>query len=63
MVQAPVTTAARLGGCEPITLKEDLWIPKDSLVGHLSLELFDPGDYYNVDDTAHWARWELSYQF
>ena len=45
------------------TLKEDLWIPKDSLVGHLSLELFDPGDYYNVDDTAHWARWELSYQF
>ncbi len=36
---------------------------KDRLFGHLLLEVLKPGDYYNVDRTAYFARWELSYAF
>ena len=33
------------------------------LTGHLLAEVFKPGDYYNVEDTAHFLRWELTYAF
>lgn len=36
---------------------------KDQLSGHLLLEALDPGDYYNVDDLAYFARWEFVYGF
>lgn len=45
------------------TVGNDLWLPKDKLSGHLWLELLEPGDYYKVDDTAWFARWELAYAF
>ena len=36
---------------------------RDKLTGHLIAEVLDPGDYYNVDDTAHFLRWEFIYAF
>lgn len=36
---------------------------KDQLYGHLLAEVLDPGDYYNVDDTSYFLRWELVYSF
>ncbi|MBN1514054.1 MAG: alginate export family protein [Phycisphaerae bacterium] len=45
------------------TLAEKLLTEKDKLMGHLLVEVLDPGDYYNVDETAHFARWELFYAF
>ena len=45
------------------TLAEKLLTEKDKLSGHLLVEVLDPGDYYNVDETAHFARWELFYAF
>jgi hypothetical protein len=44
-------------------ITEGMLLEKDQLFGHLTLEIVDPGDYYNVDSTAHFARWELSYKF
>jgi hypothetical protein len=46
-----------------ITIKESLLKEKDKLFGHIILEVLEPGDYYNVDETAYFARWELSYAF
>lgn len=46
-----------------LKLKEGLLLEKDELFGHLTLEIVDPGDYYNVDATADFIRWELSYKF
>ncbi len=45
------------------TIAEKLLTSKDKLAGHLWLEVLEPGDYYKVDDTAYFARWELSYAF
>lgn len=45
------------------TIGENLLCKRDKLTGHLLLELLEPGDYYNVDDTALFARWELMYAF
>jgi hypothetical protein len=45
------------------TIKEKLLTRKDKLTGHLWLEMLEPGDYYKVDDTALFARWELAYAF
>lgn len=40
------------------------WVTdKDRLFGHLLLEVLEPGNYYEVSDTAYFARWELSYAF
>ncbi len=36
---------------------------KDQLYGHLLAEVLEPGDYYKVDDTAYFLRWELVYSF
>ena len=36
---------------------------KDKLTGHLLVEALEPGDYYKVDDTAYFARWQLAYEF
>ena len=46
-----------------ITLAQRVFTNKDRLFGHLLLEVFEPGDYYNVRKTAHFARWEISYEF
>lgn len=48
-----------------ITLGKGLLTSKDKLFGHLLLEVLEPGDYYglSVDETAYFARWELSYAF
>ncbi len=35
----------------------------DRIYGHVIAEVLDPGDYYNVDDTAYFLRWELVYSF
>jgi hypothetical protein len=45
------------------TLREKLLGKRDKLTGHLWLEVLEPGDYYNVDDTAWFARWQLVYEF
>ena len=44
-------------------LASSLLTKKDKLSGHITVEVLDPGDYYNVRRTAHFARWELSYAF
>ncbi len=44
-------------------LGKNLVMEGDELAGHILLELMDPGNYYNVDDTALFARWELTYRF
>lgn len=46
-----------------ITLGKGMLTAKDKLFGHLVVEVLEPGDYYNVDNTAHFARMELSYAF
>lgn len=45
------------------TIKEKWLTDKDKLAGHLWLEMVDPGNYYNVDDTAVFARWQVTYEF
>lgn len=49
------------------TLKEGLLRKgdkqQDKLFGHLLVEVLEPGNYYNVEDTAIFTRWELSYAF
>ena len=51
------------------TLRTDFVLAKgllgetDKLFGHLIAEYLEPGDYYNVDDAAHFLRCELSYAF
>lgn len=42
---------------------ENLLCKKDKLTGHLVFEALEPGDYYNVDSTALFARWQLNYEF
>ena len=39
------------------------WLPKDKLTGHLWVESFSPGHYYNEDATAFFLRWEFVYAF
>lgn len=46
-----------------LTLKENWFIPKDKLAGHLQIEVLEPGDYYTQDDTSVFLRWEVSYAF
>lgn len=36
---------------------------RDRLFGHLLAEVLDPGDYYRVDATAYFLRWEVTYLF
>jgi hypothetical protein len=45
------------------TLGEKLLTGSDKLTGHLLLEVLEPGNYYNVDDTSVFARWEFLYAF
>ena len=47
------------------TLRNDLDMKclTPGLKGHLLLELLEPGNYYNVDNTAYFARWEMTYAF
>jgi len=45
------------------TIGENLLVSKDKLSGHLWLEVLDPGNYYKVNDTAHFARWQMVYEF
>ncbi len=45
------------------TIRESILGKKDKLTGHLWLEVLEPGDYYKVDDTAWFARWQLAYEF
>ncbi len=45
------------------TLKEGMLSKKDKLTGHVLVDWLEPGNYYNVDDTAVFARWEISYAF
>jgi hypothetical protein len=44
-------------------LAEKLLSEHDKLMGHVTVEVLDPDDYYLVDDMAHFARWELTYAF
>lgn len=48
---------------DEITIAEKLLSSKDKLTGHLWAEILEPGNYYNVDDTAYFLRWELMYAF
>jgi hypothetical protein len=45
------------------TIKEGLFAKKDAVKGHVVLEFLDPGNYYNEDSVAGFARLELSYAF
>lgn len=45
------------------TFAEGWLAAKDKLTAHIHVEVLDPGDYYRVDDTAFFARWELNYAF
>jgi hypothetical protein len=42
---------------------ENKRIAQDKLTGHLLAEVLKPGDYYRLDDTAVFLRWELLYSF
>ncbi|OQA25019.1 MAG: hypothetical protein BWY59_01941 [Verrucomicrobia bacterium ADurb.Bin345] len=44
-------------------IKQKLFCQRDKLSAHLWLEVLEPGNYYKVEDTAYFARWELMYQF
>jgi hypothetical protein len=44
-------------------IKTGLLGEKDSMKGHLLAEVLEPGDYYAVDDTAYFLRWEVTYAF
>jgi len=46
-----------------VVLKDKVFTEKDQLFGHVLVELLEPGDYYNVGDTADFLRLELSYKF
>ena len=48
---------------EDVTLAENALRPKDKLISHFLLECLEPGNYYKNDDTAIFARCEISYQF
>lgn len=45
------------------TLARNTLVQNDRLFGHVILEVLDPGNYYNVTDTAYFFRWEVSYAF
>ena len=45
------------------TLKEGMLTKTDKLTGHLQVDWLEPGNYYNVNDTAIFARWQLNYEF
>lgn len=47
------------------TFGENLLMHKDKLTGHLWLEVLEPGNYYDTQesDTAVFARWEIAYAF
>lgn len=36
---------------------------RDKLTGHVWLEFIDPGDYYKVEDTSYFVRFEMLYAF
>lgn len=44
-------------------IKTGLFGEKDSMKGHLLAEVLEPGDYYKVDDTSYFLRWEVTYAF
>ena len=44
-------------------LGEKLFMAKDKLTAHVLAEVLEPGDYYIVDETAVFYRWELAYAF
>ncbi len=44
-------------------IRQKILTSKDKLSAHLWLEVLEPGDYYNVNDTAYFARWQLMYEF
>jgi hypothetical protein len=48
---------------DEITLAEKLFTSKDKLTGHLWAEILEPGNYYNVEDTGYFLRWEVMYAF
>lgn len=45
------------------TIAENWLVKKDKLIGHVIVEVLEPGDYYTLDDNAVFARWEISYAF
>lgn len=45
------------------TLKEGMFSKKDKLTGHVQVDWLEPGNYYNVEDTAVFARWQINYEF
>jgi len=45
------------------TLAREILTDSDVLKAHLLVEVLDPGNYYNVDNEAVFARWELMYVF
>ena len=45
------------------TIASNLLREKDLLTAHLWLEVLEPGNYYNTDQTAYFARWQVSYMF
>jgi hypothetical protein len=48
---------------QDVTLFENRWLPKDKLTSYVLVEAFRPGDYYEQEDTAVFARWEFLYAF
>ena len=44
-------------------IADGLLAKSDRMYGHLLAECLDPGDYYKVDHTAYFLRWELVYSF
>jgi hypothetical protein len=45
------------------TIMNDILVRRDSLTGHVQVEMLDPGDYYASDNEAYFMRWQLLYAF
>lgn len=48
---------------QDVAVFENRWLPKDKFTTFLLVEALQPGDYYEQDETAVFARWELLYAF
>ncbi len=45
------------------TFAEKVLTAKDKFTGYFLVEALDPGNYYDEDETAYFARWQLAYDF
>jgi hypothetical protein len=47
----------------PIYLADKTKGERFEIVGHLLVEFFNPGDYYETDRPAYFCRWQIEVKF